>query len=1676
MATLMAHWQVSKGCLKRHYPQIVVEVHNDVTDECTPKHLPMASLTNSQGLAPALTIALCLGHNQSINVEARFACDELDHGYVQHLLSGLEFYIEQALCPETNLTKCLLASPTVTDMLLTEFCHPASNTDAHHQPITNLVDTIAERSQAHGHLVAVEAPNDAITYEQLLALVPRLAWSLQQHGVNAQTRVAVLAAKNIPTIATILALWTLGAIYVPIDVQLPVDRQRYMMSTAECTTIVDASSSLGANWPDALSYTSLIEAHSIQLHFSPPIASYQYSPSDLLYIVFTSGTTGQPKGIATYFSNITNLIVQDPAHLCPTPGTRHLQTTSVSFDPCIYSTLLALYQQATLVLPGSDILTSMQHANTVLLTATLLAAMDPQDYPRLKTVISGGEALSHARFQQYTKTLESAQSTGPLVQTPQQQAMTQALCAVLEIQPSAVNLTCSFIQLGGDSISAIRLASQLRQTGYTLAIPDILQRISLDTLCDQMAPQGASATLIASELTAEALLPLTLVQEWLAKLALDHSNLPHHVITIELGRPILPSQLNTALHRLISHHSALRCKWEQVSIDQGALRVLAPPTTPQPLVDIVEADDGCWQSQLGRSARLLDIQTGSLIRAVLVTQSSEAHPLRLVLLIAKLTVDDASCPILVHDLGRALDQQRLDPVPMPYDTWVAMHRPHRQPKSPMPQLTDVTMALPTAPHCLGQPNSVQDLSTYMKPLSAKTIVTLTPTIGALPDCDVSNRDIWAMATVHALAQWSTAGPVVLWHHDTDRNAYARKGDASHTVGRLDTLYPISLQLHSDTALPLAIRQIKQTLRTAQRDRYQQAFASSFDWSTPMLCSAGCGAVLLCTREEPLDYSFGHQRVAAMVNNPIETDQNEVGSLGPWAMTITVCRIETALQLKIAYSPSVLSEASVANLVTMIRASLAAIVQCYKDASASPMQLWVPADFAQVELSLADVDDLGRVLHSHRLSMDNIDAVYPCLPLQEGLLAVTASNHTAYFVQVTMSVQGQLDVAQFQSAWNRLIAQHAILRTRFLLQPLGRRQTMLQVVLKAWQPSWTLGSWLGPETAHQEHQAHIASLTQSFDLTQPLLQLGLFTAGSQDHRLVFTIHHAMIDGWSLSLLMDNLIQQYMELEPGKPESYGSVAQHVWAQDPDISHQFWSDHFSAVTAPSYLPSPTVDAARMAALAFVPNCFETLDVAMDNGSALMDMAQQHDVTLSTVLRAALAVLLQYYSGRDQVLFGVTVSGRNVPIPGIESIIGPCINTIPCLAVITPETTVASLLAALHNASAQTVPFEHSRLTDIHRCTRIDTELALFNVLLVVQNYPESLQIASSPLAIAIDSAQQNAEYPLTLVASTKADQLHVQLTFRTDVFPVDYVRQVSRHYLATLASLVQSPPATHVHHLTLLSPAEQTLLLNTYATNPHPCPVHYAHQYFETHVHQSPNTIALRDQAQSYTYAQVHRLARGLAYTLTQNSAVGRDRTVVIVADLSAGLVIAQLAVWMSGSAFVVIDPQQPLERKQFIVADSQCVAVVGLARDSHVWPDLREATTTHTFFTPAFDAAISELWIPLSLGGTVLVNRQDHLATLSRITRLSALPRYTPPVEASVATGSLADETTDVQLLPILAQVLGKPLDAAALHQTFFQLGGNSLLAFQLVAQCRRAGLKLTIADITRTATILQLSQL
>ncbi|KAJ1972455.1 hypothetical protein H4R34_005403, partial [Dimargaris verticillata] len=582
------------------------------------------------------------------------------------------------------------------------------------------------------------------------------------------------------------------------------------------------------------------------------------------------------------------------------------------------------------------------------------------------------------------------------------------------------------------------------------------------------------------------------------------------------------------------------------------------------------------------------------------------------------------------------------------------------------------------------------------------------------------------------------------------------------------------------------------------------------------------------------------------------------------------------------------------------------------------------------------------------------------------------DSAAYTVQAVITVHGALDTTQFQQAWNSVVDRHPILRTRFLVQPHCQAATALQVVTRSLVPEWTLG------TAQAEQAYLAADVARGFEAAGPLLRFALFSTNASEHHFILTMHHALVDGWSLSLLLADVLAHYTSAAVlPVPGCYQDVVQYSMTQDPSAAQTFWRTELQAITAPCHLPSPHSTAPDMAIKRFTSEYFDSITLTLDNLEAISQFAQQHSITLSTLLRAVLAILLQYYTGNDHVLFGVTLSGRNLPVSHIEHVVGPCISTMPCHAHLTQDTTVWALLDQLQQASVQAMPYEHCSLADIHKCTAVDPGQALFNTLLVYENYPQVAPDAACPIAFQYESAEQNTEYPLTILAGANAGQLGMDFTYRTDIFPRVYMQQVITHCERIVNSIVASTSDTLVSQVDVLSPADRHLLLTTFATNPHEHPVGYAHQYFLHQVRHRPGATALRTTAHKYTYHQLSIMAHTLAAQLCQAAPTASDRVVAIVADNSVALVAGQLAVWLAGCAFVVVDPQYPLERKRFILSDAQCIAVLGHTADLRGLPTtlptialdtLNASTDQPAAFAPVTPAPSSLAWLIYTSGST------------------------------------------------------------------------------------------------------------
>ncbi|KAJ1977857.1 hypothetical protein H4R35_002129, partial [Dimargaris xerosporica] len=1246
-----------------------------------------------------------------------------------------------------------------------------------------------------------------------------------------------------------------------------------------------------------------------------------------------------------------------------------------------------------------------------------------------------------------------------------------SLAEVLAIELDRIQPTSSFFRLGGDSISAIQLVAKCKRHGMAMTVAQVLKYPILAQLEQHVnMVSGVSVPKLTVADDPVGPLPLTAIQRWFMY-DTGHGNMDHfnQSFVLKCREPLTVAQLCGALLMLINHHDALRTRFIRHHETKEWQAQVLPVTNA---LDTHAHLEAATVSQGELDSKVLHLQTRlsvdcalNVAGGLLTVDGTQV----LFLAVHHLVVDLVSWRILLEDLEALLTGQSLPPKTLSFRQWAHQANDYAQ-TLPNDQWPDYG---PVDPFLLDNVVSADHVPTYASCQTVISSIGVQATAQLFGDAaavaHAQPQDFMLAALAMALQSVLGAASFEVDLESHGRYPWSDQQDISRTVGWFTSLYPVPLHLPSADSTSAdygfdVLRHVKHRIHAMPNH--------GFPYGLRKYCRASNTA----TDAHSPSYQPTRPRQHVVFNYVGRFDQLEQANAFwqehslplPWphyfslqepfsqAFLVT-CSLEPSqgLTMSLMYSTDLHASATSQCIADQWCASLQSLV-AHTMQHAQPC--WAPCDFELLSLTEPQLDQLiHQDLTTLCITPAEVEAIYPCLPLQEGIVAALVHDPTAYSVQTVMAVHGALDTAKFQQAWNSVVDRHPILRTRFLVQPHCQAAAMLQVVTKALVPEWTIDT----ELAEQAYLA--ADLARGFDAAGALLRFALFSVSAQEHHFVLTMHHALTDGWSLSLLLADVLAHYTNKTvlpvPGR---YQDVVQYSMAQDPSTALAFWRAELEAITAPCHLPSPHSTAPGMATKRFTPDHFATASLTLDNLAAISQFAQQHNITLSTLLRAVVTILLQYYTGNDHVLFGVTLSGRNLPVGQIEHVVGPCINTVPCHAHLTTDTTVWALLDQLQQSSVQTMPYEHCSLTDIHRCTAVDPGQALFNTLLVYENYPQATPDASCLIAFEYEHVEQNTEYPLTILAGADADQLDMLFMYRTDIFPQEYIEQVIAHCERIVTSIVASTSDTLVSQVDPLSAAERQLLLTTFATNPQPYPVGYAHQHFMDQVSQRPDAIAVRTTANEYTYRQLSAMAHALAAQLAQIAPAAPDSIVAIVADNSVELIVGQLAVWLTGCAFAIIDPRYPLERKRFILSDAQCVAVLGHTTDlcdipttqpaitldtldasaaqpvafapiTPVPSDLAwliytsgstgqpkgvmtehraaanhfcgartslsidEHTVTPTVLTPTFDVSVSQIWTTLSFGGTVLVTDRDFAHVFSQVDRVCCTPSLLSTLE-------------------------------------------------------------------------------
>ncbi|WP_414587304.1 amino acid adenylation domain-containing protein [Scytonema sp. PCC 10023] len=575
-----------------------------------------------------------------------------------------------------------------------------------------------------------------------------------------------------------------------------------------------------------------------------------------------------------------------------------------------------------------------------------------------------------------------------------------------------------------------------------------------------------------------------------------------------------------------------------------------------------------------------------------------------------------------------------------------------------------------------------------------------------------------------------------------------------------------------------------------------------------------------------------------------------------------------------------------------------------------------------------------------MKKNNIQDIYQLSPMQQGMLFHTlyAPSSGVYCQQFSCTFTGSLDVEAFNAAWQQVVARHVVLRTAFIWE---RQDVPLQVVYRQVKLPLEIHSWLGlsPDEQQQQLQDFLASDRQhGFQLTKaPLMRLLLIQMSEDVYQFVWSYHHILLDGWSLPLVLSEVLNCYQAKSLGKElhlqpsRSYREYIAWLQKQKLEVAEQFWRQTLQGVTAPTPLVVEKPQQRKSLQQSESSYSEEILELSSAATTALVSFAQQHQLTLNTLVQAAWALLLSRYSGETDVVFGVTVSGRSPAITGVESIVGLFINTLPMRVRVSDEDTVLPILKQIHKQQVEITTYEYTPLVEIQRLSDVPRGLPLFESIVVFENYPQdaALQEHSQNLHISDVRAFERNNYPLTLIAQPGA-QLSLRLIYDTQRFDSASVTRMMGHFQTLLQGLVANPNQK-LSRIPLLSGAEQNQILvewnKTQANYPQDLCLH---TLFEQQVQKTPNAVAVvfvdalcaasRRVDQRLTYCELNTRANQLAHYL-RAWGVGPEVLVGVCLERSLSMVVGLLGILKAGGAYVPLDPEYPQERLAYMLEDSQ-----------------------------------------------------------------------------------------------------------------------------------------------------------
>ncbi len=1099
-----------------------------------------------------------------------------------------------------------------------------------------------------------------------------------------------------------------------------------------------------------------------------------------------------------------------------------------------------------------------------------------------------------------------------------------------------IGISDNFFELGGDSILSIQIASRAKLVDVSFSPNDILKYQVIEELAkicttqksDTIADQG----LIAGEIN------LTPIQSWFFENDFNNKDHYNQAVTLRVKKYIEPEILNNALNAIIQQHDVLRLKykfennkWHQYFKNDSAHNLEIINVADKETKDLSTAIE-YYDSEIQTG---LSITKGITFRSVLFQTTSNSDNY-LLLVIHHLIVDGVSWRILIEDLKKACEQQTegktidLGAKTSSFKQWSERLCNHVQSDTIAKELPFWTstvgkyniISLPLDKHA--EENTVSSARNVNLNLSKELTKQLLQQTSRAYNTEIN--DLLLTALVLSVSNWTKQNSVSLHLEGHGREELFNDTYLSRTIGWFTSLFPVCLTIDHNTKIEHAIKSIKEQLRAIPRKGigYGMLRYLSNSHEIPE------NLKMLDDRGICFNY-LGQFNDLDEKDSSIISISNQSSGLSVCPTNKRTCAIDINLhvsneQLVInwTYGENLHERKTIEALAENFTTQLERIIEhCIQPESKG----FTPSDFPLCKISQEALDEY--VLSGADLA--NIENIYPLSPMQEGMLFHTlyASGSDVYITQLTLDIVGELNIEYFKQAWQHIIDTHTILRTSFVYQGL---QTPVQRVHK--KISCDIEVIDHSSISDKNRKDKITQFLEEqrkkgFDLTiAPLSWITLIKTEKNNYTFIWTHHHILIDGWSMPIIFKELFKNYHALVSNQeltfnPDKYEEFIEYLSKRDKTEEERFWTAYLEGFTGSIEI---LVGNNYNNSTQELVNDKQKLALDASETDILKEFTKKHHITINTLVQGAWLTLLNRYSGNDDIIFGITVSGRPAELEGVEGKVGLFINTLPLRIKTRTSENVLEWLKEIYEQQSRVLEYQHTPLVEIQSLSSVPNNEPLFQSILIFENYP--IEKLSENKDIKLDIANirtyEKNNYPITIAVSVE-ERLIIDISYDDSLYSKDAIHRLLGHLSETFQNITQNTDKT-ISDIEILTPAEKHQQLVEWNDTT----VEYPQDktlidLFEGQVEKTPDNIAVIFEQEKLTYRELNEKANQLGRYL-QNKGVKPETLVGVYMERSLDMIVGLLGIMKAGGAYLPFDPAYPAERIAYMVHDSECQIIL------------------------------------------------------------------------------------------------------------------------------------------------------